>query len=479
MILSLLLSILIPQLIAFVLILGLWPGELSLRSNLLLKSCLAAGVGLGILSCVYFLQLSLFGPSRKGLAATQLALLICAAAILFYRLKSTKNVPPNEPVREPPSRSRLQLILSILFIAAFVSAVVAFIFISLRQPHGEWDAWAVYNMKARFLFRAGENWRDLYSEQMSWSGPDYPLLVPATIAACWLLMGRETVIVPALVALIFTFATIGLVARSVSLFRGRTQGLLAGLVLACTPYLIMHGANQYSDIPIGFFFSATIVLLALRDKFADGGHKFLVLAGLAGGLSAWTKNEGLLFIAAIVISRFVVMGRTGGLKNYLRQMKFFAAGLAPTLSVVLFFKATVAARNGVLFATEGPSLWAKLLEFSRYITILDGVVTNSLSFGNWTVSVVPLLIFYLLLLGAGVEDKEKASVITLLVVLGIMLLGYSMVYVLSPRDVYWHLVNSINRLFSQLWPSFVFVYFLIVRTPEKALDRRNAIPLPS
>jgi len=285
--------------------------------------------------------------------------------------------------------------------------------------------------------------------------------------------------VPALVALIFTFATIGLVARSVSLFRGRTQGLLAGLVLACTPYLIMHGANQYSDIPIGFFFSATIVLLALRDKFADGGHKFLVLAGLAGGLSAWTKNEGLLFIAAIVISRFVVMGRTGGLKNYLRQMKFFAAGLAPTLSVVLFFKATVAARNGVLFATEGPSLWAKLLEFSRYITILDGVVTNSLSFGNWTVSVVPLLIFYLLLLGAGVEDKEKASVITLLVVLGIMLLGYSMVYVLSPRDVYWHLVNSINRLFSQLWPSFVFVYFLIVRTPEKALDRRNAIPLPS
>src|SRR6266567_1072942 len=122
MILNLVLAVLIPQLTAFILISAVWPRERPNRSHLLLKCCLAVGTGFGILSCVYFLQLSWFGPSRKGLAAAQIALLICALAILFYRLKATKDVPPGEPVREPSPISRPQLILSVLFIAAVVSA---------------------------------------------------------------------------------------------------------------------------------------------------------------------------------------------------------------------------------------------------------------------------------------------------------------------------------------------------------------------
>ena len=474
MILGLVLSILIAQLIAFILISVAWPREMHIRSNLLLKTCLAAGTGFGILSCVYFLQLSWFGPSRKGLAAAQIAQLIGALAILFCRLKATKPAP-SEPVIERLPRSRLELILSILFVVAVISASGAFVFISLRQPHGEWDAWAVYNMKARFLFRAGDYWRDLFYEPTGWTSPDYPLLIPAGIAACWTLIGRDTVVAPIMVAFLFTFATIGVVYRSVSLLRGKSQGLLAGLVLTCTPFFITHGADQYTDIPLAFFFAATIALLHLQDVLPDRRHRFLVLAGMVIGLSTWTKNEGLLFLVAILSSRFAVIVPKKGLKVFLRQMRYLAIGLLPVLLVVIYFKATLATPNRMLFPPQGPTLVEKLLDSSRYWIILDAFVTQALGFGNWATSLTALMLFYLLLLGSGIKQNEGTSIAATLIVLGIMLAGYFMTFVLSPLDVALHISTSLNRVLLQLWPSFIFIFFLIVRTPERALMKSGPL----
>jgi 4-amino-4-deoxy-L-arabinose transferase-like glycosyltransferase len=429
---------------------------------------------------VYFLQLSLSGPSRKGLAAAQITLLVCALASLFYKLKSTRDAPPKAPVRKQLSRSKPQLILSILFVAAVVSAIAVFVSQSLRQPHGEWDAWAVYNMKARFLFTAGDYWRDLFSEPTGWTSPDYPLLIPAAIAACWTLMGRETVAVPILIALLFTFATIGVVYRSVSLLRGKSQGLLAGLVLACTPFLILHGASQYTDIPLAFFFSATIALLHLQDLLPERKYKFLhyrffMLAGVMVGLSTWTKNEGLLFLVAILAARFAVFVPKNGLRVFLRQVVNIAIGLIPVLLVVIYFKVTLATPNRMLFPPQGPSFFEKLLDSSRYWIILDAFITNAFSFGNWAASFTALLLFYLLLLGIGIKQNEGPCIAASLIALGIMIAGYFMIYVLSPLDLSVHLGTSLNRVLLQLWPSIVFVFFLIVRTPEQALMKNEVV----
>ena len=476
MIFSSLLSCLAPLVIAFVLISLLWPEQTKLRYELPLKLCLAVGIGFGVLSCMYFLQLSLVGPSRRGLISTQVALLAGLIAIFFYKRKSLKRSPGGDPVSQPVAESRYSRILSMLFLIALLSAAVTFVFISLRKPHGEWDAWAVYNMKARFLFRAGPLWRDLFSQPMEWAGPDYPLLIPTTLAACWTLMGKESLVVAALVAMLFTLGSVGIAACSVSALRGKTQGCLAGLVLLGTPYLITHGANQYSDIPIGSFFLATLALMSLHDGLEKADGKFLILAGVTAGLSAWTKNEGFLFLIAVLVSRFVVTVPRHGLRPYLRQMRFFAAGVIPILLVVIFFKMTISAHSGLLLPTEGPSFIAKVTDFSRYRTVLDYFVRLGLGFGNSPSSVVPLLAFYVLLLGIRLEEKQKASIAGSLIAVGIMLVGYFMIYVISPRDLAWHLVTSLDRLYSQLWPSFIFIVFMIVRTPEQALAKTGIAP---
>lgn len=480
MILLLLLSLLLPQLTAVILIWIVWPVQKLTRYDFLLKFCFAVGIGFGILSCVFFLQLSLFGPSRTGLVSTQIALLIALVAIFFYRTREAKKSPPVLGDSDQPLKpSRFAATLSVLFFVALVSAACAFVFISLRQPHGEWDAWAVYNMKARFFFRGGEYWRDIFSEPTGWTSPDYPLLLPATIAACWTLISRDTVAVPVIVAFLFTFATVGLVTGGVSILRGKSQGALAGLVLVCTPFFIKHGANQYTDIPLAFFFTATIILLHLKDKLPDGERRFLLLAGMMTGFSAWTKNEGFLFLVAILVSRFVVVVPKDGLKPYLRQMRFFAVGLIPVLLVVIYFKATLATPNRMLFPPQGPRLVEKLLDSSRYLTILDAFVREALGLGNWAASIIPLLLFYLLLFGASIKQEEKRAIVASLLVVGIMLAGYFAAFVLSPLDVSLHLSTSLNRVSLHVWPSLVVIFFLIVRTPEQAFVKADVISLPA
>jgi hypothetical protein len=251
--------------------------------------------------------------------------------------------------------------------------------------------------------------------------------------------------------------------------------LLALIILLATPYLITHGADQYSDIPIGFFFLATIALLNLHDGLAKTDPGFVVLAGVTAGLSAWTKNEGFLFVIAIVVSQFVISVPRTGLKPFLREMRFFAAGLLPILLVVIYFKITISAHSGLLFSEEGPSFIAKVTDSFRYRTVLDYFVRLGLGFGNWPASVVPLLAFYLLLLGIKINERQKASIARSLIAMGIMLAGYFMIYILSPRDLEWHLSTSLNRLYSQLWPSFILVFFMLVRTPEDALAKKETV----
>src|SRR5215510_849238 len=478
MTLRLILSILAPQITAFILISAVWPGQTRIRSHFLLKCCLSIGAGLGLLSCVYFLQLALFGPSRKGLVIALVAVVIPAIALFVYRLRSNKDASQSECIREPISR--MELILSVLFIVAVASAVATFVFLSVREPHGEWDAWAVYNMKARFLFRAGNDWRDLFREPTGWTSPDYPLLIPAGIAACWTLMGGETVAVPITFGMLFTIATIGVVYISVSLLRGKNQGLLAGLILACTPFLPIHGANQYTDVPLGFFLCATLALFHLQDTLPEQTyrffeHGFLVLAGVMLGFSTWTKNEGVLFLVAIFVARFVALAPAKGLKSYGRQLAIVGVGLVPVLLVVFYFKVTLATPNRMLFPPQGPGFFEKLLDTSRYWIVLNAFVTEGLVFGKWVVSLTACLLFYLLLIGLSINQKEVTNVVASLIALGIMLIGYFMALVMSPLDLSGHIATSLNRVLLQLWPSFILVFFLMVRTPDQALARSEVL----
>lgn len=266
--------------------------------------------------------------------------------------------------------------------------------------------------------------------------------------------------------MLFTFATVGLLVSSLSILRSKNQGFLAGLVILGTPFFIVHGASQYADIPLGFFFLATLVLLCLQDEMKNNRF-YLFMAGAMAGFAAWTKNEGILFLFSVIIAYFIVTIVSKGFKCYLREASFFVMGLAPVLVIILYFKVRLAPPND-LIAGQGlqPTL-ERLTDLSRYLTVGRAFISQLVRFSNGFIIV---LIAYSLFLGMNF-DRNKKGIVVSSVVLCLMFLGYFFVYITTPLNLNFHLGNSLNRLFLQLWPSFIFTIFMIVSTPEKVTIR--------
>lgn len=458
MIFTLFLSLFLPLLVGFVFVSFFWPDIKSIRHNFLIRSCLGVGFGFGIISCFFFLWLLVF-PTSNMFIMIEVLFSLCFFAIYFYITKSRSSSVSQEKEVEPAPITKSYRVISACFYIIFAVSIANFILFTLLSPHGGWDAWVTWNMRARFIFRGGNYWRDGFSCLLGWTHPDYPLLIPALIARSWKYVGYETVMIPILLSVIFVFATAGLLFSSVAILRNRSQAFLAGLVLFTVPLFAGYGASQYADVHISLFFLAAIVIFFIHDKFLQNRHGILLLAGMAAAFSAWTKNEGLLFIIAISVARSVVIIPVRGFKIYLKQMLYFTIGLLPVLIIVIYFKKQLAPFSDLLFQQSPQLFMTRLLDSTRYLKIIYELIKELLKFA------VPVLIIYLLCAGIKIEKEEKTSAATSLIVLSLMLAGYLLIYVISPRNLDWHLKTSLERLLLQLWPTAVFTYFNLVRPP--------------
>jgi hypothetical protein len=322
-----------------------------------------------------------------------------------------------------------------------------------------------WNMHARAIFRGADRWREVLSGLPDWSHPDYPLLVPATIARVWTYTGKETQLGPIVVGLLFTFATAGLLYGSVSAAASRSQGLLAAALLLSTKFFVLHGTSQYADIPLGFFFLATLALLALAERSLTGRARLLALAGLMAAMAGWTKNEGLLF-GVVVLGSLAVQGvRVQGWRSAAQACGWFLTGGLPVLSCLLWFKARLASSNDLL-SGQGAATASRFGEPGRYVEVVTGFGRALLEIGAG--GVLPLLlILYLLVAGLTAVKPARRGARTAAAVVCLMLLGYALILIAAPAPLLETNIRSINRLLLQLVPSALLGYFLAVRTLEE------------
>jgi len=348
--------------------------------GLLLRLFVGGGLGLGLSACLYFLSL----PAGLSGYIPLIDLAACMALGLIayvFRERGRREVecPAESQLQDrkaalPKTGSKLETWIATIFAVELLASLGSFLVAFLKEPHGKWDAWLIWNMHARFLYRSGEAWREVFAGGMEWSHWDYPLLLPLSIVRGWKYSGNDSIYIPAAFALLFTLLTLGLLLCALMFLRRRIQGYLAAMILLGTPLFIMMGASQLADVPLAFFMLATLVLLFLPARSPGNRSGALVLSGIAAGLCAWTKNEGLLF----------------------------------------------------------------------------------------------LLIVYLLLAGARIDDRDRTGLVRTAAVLLLTPAGYFFVYVLTPLDLGYHLATSLNRLFLQLWPSVIFLFFMTAGAPERA-----------
>lgn len=466
LIVTLLISILLGFLPCCLFFSDLKPFPARIVMNLLLP--LGAGI-----SSVIFIMLNLLGLSVYFIFLIEIVFII----FFIYKYKIFQNRDIRDSLHlskllntNALFRNPILLLITVVYIYAWLMNAGIFLFDTIKEPHGLWDAWNYWNLKAKIISKAPGEWHMLFHRMGSEEyHVDYPLLQTGFIALCWLNMKSETVLVPIILAFIFTFCTIGLLSSSVSFFTNKTKGLIAGLIMLATPFFMTMGDSQYADNTVGFFFLATTVLLTFARSENSSKPKLFIAAGITAGLSAWSKNEGLLFIACVFLSQLPLVFFKS-YKELFHELKYMVYGLLPTLLLIYYYKTNIAPPNDIVHA-QGAETLVKLTDASRYSTIVQWFGQTFGTFGKWFINPWWLFLGTALYLGINFK-KHRNSLITGVALILLMMGGYFFIYVITPLELVFHLSTSIHRLFFQLFPTFIFIYFLALR------ERTNSIKKP-
>lgn len=431
------------------------------RVSPLLVLAFAVGTGLGIASLSFFLILALTGDAGPVVVWTETIVGCVVLGLAFYYRRV---MPPRQPrarAMPPPVAfsGSMAVLVGVLGVTAINLALL-----SLNAPHGGWDAWASWNLKARFLFMGSPIWERAFSPIIAWSSVDYPLLLPANVARLWTYVGADHPAAPSLLAALFTGATLLLLVAALHTLRGRWHAVMGGFLLAGTPYFIRHGAAQYADAPFAFYLLAAVTLYLLHDHLRPEKPTGLwALAGLSAGLAMWTKNEGLLLVLVLVLARgLVLVFQKPGREAWLREGRVFLWGWVPVFLVWCYFKMQVAGPSTLLTSQAAPQAVAQVLDPRRTVQM-----------GSYVLSLFlrpDALTAYLLMLCMGILGLRRGfwkepGLQTGLLVLTMMLTGYFLVMAMSSADLLWQLRTATSRLFFQLWPTVLLLALLMLKRP--------------
>lgn len=425
----------------------------------LCAAALALGLGIGFSSLTSTALIAGgIAPATVSFVSIDVAIWggIAVLGWSIRRRMAATSVAPRPPGRigNMASRDRIDWILRAVFAVAAIVAFVSVVVFMRAWPHGEWDAFAIWNQHARFLFRAGgsDAWRGYF--MLGWSQPDYPLMLPAAVARVWAYAGHESTFGPALIAMIFGLASVTVVVTTLD---GRRAWVAGALMVGASAYL-MHVASQYADVPMAFFIVATLAV-ACGGALRGSGNAALV-AGATTAMAAWTKNEGLVFAVVMVfVASVVALHRlfTGRMQRSERaQLLWVIAGSAPVVIAIAWFKLTLAPPSELGAGLASAVFTTRLLDVDRHMTVATLMGEHILRWSTRLSMTVLPFVGLAALWSSG--QSRRARVMA--AVLGLMLLSFYFVYVLTPYEIEWHITTSFDRLLIQLWPALVLTVFI-------------------
>ena len=356
-------------------------------------------------------------------------------------------------------------------------AILAWVAHFRALPDVDWDAWMIWNMRARFLAGAPGDLARAFAPSLAFSHTDYPLLVPGVVTTAWLLVGTDALWAPAVVSNGIALACVCVVSGGLARLRGGTAGAVAGVTLLGAPFYVGQSAAQCADVPISAFVALSASLLALgvsEDPRAGRERVTFSMAGTAASLAAWTKNEGLLFVLAGGLALALVDLRQARPERRPHRLGWFFAGSSPVLLLLAWFKWSLAAQNDLVAASSLDSAISRAMDIDRYVRIAGAMASEPFTVGKWNGLPVVLagaaawLRIGALPTGARLPGVWVATVLA----------GFFAVYVLTPHGLDWHLVTSLDRLYVQLWPLAVLAAFLAMGDPDEWERGRRGTQYP-
>jgi hypothetical protein len=425
---------------------------------LLGEASLAALIGPGLTS-VFFFLLVLSGIASAASVFAMLGVFAAGSFTLWWKFRET-NPLPSEPVGQF-SRCPWTSVLLAALMAGLVVFALNFTAFAQSNPSGDWDASAIWNVRARFLAGGPDLWRRAVSSELGGhlfgaAHPGYPLFLSSFVALQWVAAGNFDPAAPIADSLLFSLGALLLLGAGVTRSTSVALGLLAWLVLLGSDVFTSQAVAQYSDLPLGLAFLATLVLLDRAER-AGSSSRMLIAAGLALGFTPWIKNEGWPFAGAALAVAIWRFGRRGILPVTL--------GAAPGLAATILLKLVSQGHEALIPDATGGT-FSKLLDPARWWHVLLGFGEAVVRAGRpWAhpVILVAALAVALRLLPAA----ERHARLWLCIPIAAALAAECGIYLLTPADLDWQIHGSVNRLLAQVWPSLIWLAFLMLRAPEE------------
>jgi len=328
---------------------------------------------------------------------------------------------------------------AVVALQAAVGLIVALLLIdAVYRPLAEWDAWAMWTMKAKAITLlggldagvfAGVPYRHLHL--------DYPLLLPAVEAIGFRFMGAIDTQVIHLQAALLTAALVLSLPR---LLAGRVPPVVAwasALLIAVAPSLVDQAGAGLADAPLAVFFAMAAVC-AWR-WLADGRDEMLVLVALFAAAVLATKREGTPFVVALIVVLVVAAGRG-------RRLAAVGAGVAALATAVpwqLWLHA-----NGV-DTSNGEIPYAKVIDpgylagrLGRIPTGAGSLVWHALQPGAWLV-IVPAAAVAVVLAARG---GERRTAVFVAAVACLVLVSVVWAYWVGRPSLHYYLQHSARRV---------------------------------
>ena len=428
------------------------------------RAAFAVLFGLGLWSASYAAALFVAGNTPRTLLAKDALLAAAGGGVLLWRRAlATDGVRADSSVGMPRWPR-------VAAIAACLLATAFFVEHTLRYPDGGWDAWAIWNLRARFLARsAGPGFRAAFSpEILFWAHQDYPLLLPGIVAQGFRIVGTQPLWVPVAVSYLFAALAVAVLAAAAGELRGAPWPSLTALALLATPSFVGLAANQQGDVPVGVFLLAACALVAAGIESGRRAH--FAAAGIAVSLAAWTKNEGALHLVCLGLAVLAV--RWAPIRERARATLYYSCGAVPVLSLLAYFKLTVARANDLF---SDPSA-ARVLELHRWAELALSLARRAVFFQTWGLWLVAELAV-LLLIVPRVPSRPAARALGLALALSFATtLG---VYLIQPHPLVWFFRASIDRVLIQLWPSALLATVLAIAAPRDGIQSAEGPGRPS
>jgi hypothetical protein len=178
--------------------------------------------------------------------------------------------------------------------AVAISGVVALVaLLAIGNPVIDWDAFAIWGTKARWLLAQPLTPRPaLFSDlSLSYSHLDYPLLFPFLTAGAYAMAGGPIEQAGQFLCPFLLAALASILYDGVRDYLPRLPSAFLVLVVMLLPQTLYFAPTGQAALPLLVFYAGSLVALARWTN--SGGREHVILLALFSVFLALTKNEGL------------------------------------------------------------------------------------------------------------------------------------------------------------------------------------------